>query len=206
MRRAVDAGHDRGADHARHRQVRHDPADDDPARDEEQQWPDQDDGTQRARARRPRPWPAAPGPARRSASDSGGPRASGPGYSRQGVPQRVDDSEHDRAHDPPRRPRCLLRRGRAARSAGVARAPGRRRRRRWRGGSRRRIGCQLRGPQVRDPFGDVAARGVPALSRCGLPAGRRPALPAGQPRRDDDPAPLHARWSNRSRSTRRSST
>ena len=76
--------------------------------------------------------------------------------------------------------------------AGAARPAGDRGRRRRRGRPRRRVGGELRGARVRRPFGDVAARGVPALPGRRLPAGRRAPVPGGQPRRDGDPAPVHA--------------
>ena len=61
-----------------------------------------------------------------------------------------------------------------------------------RGRARRRLGGELRGPGLRDPLGDVAAGGLPALPGRGLPAGRRPSLPGRQPRRHVDPPALHA--------------
>ena len=132
---------------------------------------------------------AARAPRRRwRTADSGGRRR----RHRQGVPQRDDDSDHDRADHPACRPRRVLRGGRAARPARAAGAAGRRRRRGWRGRARRRLGGELRGAPLRDPLGDVVAGGVPALPGRGLPAGRRPPLPAGQSRRHGHPPALHA--------------
>ena len=86
---------------------RDEPCDDRPAEDQERGDPDRDDG-RRARA--------------------GAGTVIGRGFA-----QRDDDSDHDRADDPARRPRRVLRGGRAARPPRAARPAGHRRRRGRRG-------------------------------------------------------------------------
>ena len=116
-----------------------------------------------------------------------------PAARRQGVPQRVDDSDHARPDDPPRRPRRVLRVRRAARptrSCAASRSivGG--------GGPRGRAGVVSAASYEARRFGVHSAMSLrEAGRRCpdgGLPAGRRPPLPGGQPRRDGDPPALHA--------------
>ena len=103
-----------------------------------------------------------------------------------------------RGDDPPRRPRLVLRVGRAARRSGAARtARGRR--------HGRRAGRQLRGQGVRRPHGDgrrQARQLCPARSPCrrGCPPTARRARPCS------GCSTTRRRWSRGSPSTRRSST
>ena len=104
-----------------------------------------------------------------------------------------------RRHHPPRRPRLVLRLGRAARRSGAPR-PARHRRR------RRRAGGQLRGQGVRRAHGDGRPPGPAAVPR--TPSSCRPASrPTPTPAGPCSPSSTTPRRSSRgSPSTRRSST
>ncbi len=104
-----------------------------------------------------------------------------------------------RGHDPARRPRRLLRVGRAARRSPPAGPAGDRRR-------RRRAGGQLRGQGVRRAHGHGRRPGpaaVPAGGRRRRPGWRPTRRPAGRCSRSSR---TPRRWSRGCRSTRRSST
>ena len=105
----------------------------------------------------------------------------------------------DERDDPARRPRLVLRVGRAARRPDAARPAGDRRR-------RRRAGRELRGEGVRRPHGDGRPAGAAALPA----GGRRPAAHVGVLGGEQGRLPRCSRTRRRSsrgsRSTRRSST
>ena len=144
-------------------QVRRDPADQDPARDEEQPRPGERDGEDRD----------GPDQDQRDRQtedqrdDLASRRAARSTIGRRRVAAlRADDTDRDRADDPPRRPRRVLRVGRAARRPELRGKPvivgG--------GGPSGRgvvVGGELRGAAVRRPLGDVAARGRSAAARTG---------------------------------------
>ena len=104
-----------------------------------------------------------------------------------------------RGHDPPRRPRRVLRLGRAAGRSEAARPPGDRRR-------GRRAGGELRGEGVRRPDGDGRRAGAAAVP--GRGRGRAPhvRLLRGEQGGVRACSTTPRRWSRASRSTRRSWT
>ena len=118
------------------------------------------------------------------------------------MPGGRDDRRVRGLPDPARRHGRVLRLGDAARPS---RAPGRAGRGRWRS-PRRGAGGELPGPAVRRPVRDVGCRRAQALPAGGPAGARVPAVRGRLALGDGDVPAGHARWSRRTRWTRRSST
>ena len=146
-------------------------------------------------------------PAIRSAADEGGTGRADAERDpcRDAVTPRGENRPREQPDHPARRPRRVLRGGRAARPAGAPRQAGHRRRRRARP-ARGRERRQLRGPQVRRPLRDAPPRRPAASARraCSCPwTGASTSRRAARSWRSSAGS---RRRCSRSRSTRRSWT